>query len=188
MQRTAKAITNDWWLFVLEGFLAIAFGVATWVWPGLTVGTFVILYGAFAFATGIMSLAAAGSARRMGESPWGFVFRGLLGIGASVLVVVWPDISALALLYVIAFWAIATGIFQIAASIELRKLIDNEWFLALSGIASVAFGVLAIVFPGDGAVAIAWTIGIYAVAFGSLLIGLGIRLHSLGRHMPSPAV
>jgi uncharacterized membrane protein HdeD (DUF308 family) len=187
MQRIAKAITDDWWLFTLEGILAIAFGITAWVWPDLTIDTLVILFGAFAISTGVINLVAASGARRLGESPWGYVFQGLLGIATGVVVIVWPDISATALLYVIAAWAILIGISEVAAAIELRKLIDNEWFLALSGLASIAFGVLAVMFPGDGAVALVWTIGVYAVAFGFLLLGLGRRLRGLGRNLTSAA-
>jgi uncharacterized membrane protein HdeD (DUF308 family) len=187
MQRIAKAITDDWWLFTLEGVLAIAFGISAWVWPDLTVDTLVILFGAFAIAIGVMNLAAASAARRLGESPWGFVFRGLLDVGAGIVVFVWPDISERALLYVIAAWAIAIGIFEVAAAIELRKLIDNEWFLALAGVASIAFGVLVALFPGDGAVALVWTIGVYAIVFGIFLLGLGRRLRGWGRNLTSSA-
>ena len=185
MQHIAKSITNHWWLFLLEGILAIGFGITAWVWPDLTIDTLVVLFGAFVFADGLMSLVTAFEARRLGESPWGFVFQGLLGIGTGILVLVWPDISELALLYVVAAWAIAIGIFEVAAAIELRKLIDNEWMLGLSGVASIAFGVLAALFPGDGAVALVWAIGIYAVVFGTLLIGLSFRLRDWGHRLTS---
>jgi uncharacterized membrane protein HdeD (DUF308 family) len=187
MQRIAKSITDRWWLFVLEGILAIGFGITAWVWPDLTIATLVYLFGAFAITSGIMNLAAAPGADEMGGSPWGFIFRGLLDIATGAVVILWPDISALALLYVIAAWAVVTGTYEVAAAIELRKLIDNEWALALAGIASIAFGVLVAIFPGGGAVALAWTIGVYAIAFGVLLIALGIRLQAGGRHLPSAA-
>jgi uncharacterized membrane protein HdeD (DUF308 family) len=187
MQAVAKYITNQWWLVTLEGLLAIAFGIVAWVWPGLTVETLVALFGIYAIALGIMSLAAAFDANREGDSPLGFVFQGVLGIATGVLVFVWPDISATALLYVIAAWAIVIGIYEVVAAIELRKLIDNEWFLAFAGIASIAFGVLAAIYPGDGAVALVWTIGVYAVVFGVSLVALGVRLHGLGRQLTSTA-
>jgi uncharacterized membrane protein HdeD (DUF308 family) len=181
----AKAITNQSWLLVLQGILAIVFGVVAWVWPGLTVATLVILFGAYAFVVGVMHLAAAVGAFRMGDSPWPFIFRGVLGIGTGVVVALWPDISATALLYVIAAYAIIIGFYEVAAAIALRKVIDNEWLLAIAGIASIAFGVLAAIYPGDGAVAIVWTIGIYAIFFGGLLIALGFRLHGWGRRLTS---
>ena len=185
MERIAKSVTNQSWLLVLQGILAVLFGVVAWVWPGLTVATLVILFGAYAFAGGVMNFVAAVSASRLGDSPWGFIFRGLLGIGVGVAVVVWPDISALSLLYVVAAYAIVIGIYEIAAAIELRKVIDNEWWLGLAGVASVAFGVLAALNPGDGAVALVWTIGVYAIFFGTMLIALGFRLHGWGRQLTS---
>jgi uncharacterized membrane protein HdeD (DUF308 family) len=132
-----------------------------------------------------MNFAAAVGAFGTGDSPWPFIFRGVLGIGTGFLVAVWPDISATALLYVIAAYAIVIGIFEVFAAIELRKIVDNEWLLATAGVASIAFGVLAAIYPGDGAVAIVWTIGIYAIFFGSLMIALGFRLHGWGRKITS---
>jgi uncharacterized membrane protein HdeD (DUF308 family) len=187
LRSIAKAFTDKWWLFLLEGVLAIGFGSIAWVWPDLTVLTLVVMFAAFAITIGVANLFAANEARQAGQSPWGFVFNGVLGIVTGVVVAVWPDISALALMYVIAAWAIVTGAYEIAAAIELRKLIDNEWFLALGGIASIVFGVLAAIFPGDGAVALVWAVGLYAVVFGGFLIGLGLRLHGWGRQLASPA-
>jgi uncharacterized membrane protein HdeD (DUF308 family) len=187
MQRIAKAITDDWWLYMVEGIVAIAFGASAWVWPDLTIDTLVLLFGVFVFTVGAINLFAAFEARRLGESPWGYVFQGLLDIGAGIIVLVWPEISETALLYVIAAWAVVIGTFELTAAIELRKLIDNEWFLALAGVTSIAFGVLVALFPGDGAVAIVWTIGIYAIVFGVSMIGLGFRLRGWGRNLTSSA-
>jgi uncharacterized membrane protein HdeD (DUF308 family) len=183
----AKAITDKWWLFAIQGVLAIGFGIIAWVWPDLTVRALVIMFATFSIAVGVASLFAANDARQLGQSPWGFAFQGLLGIATGVIVAVWPDISALALMYVIAAWAIVTGSFEIAAAIELRKLIDNEWFLALGGLASIVFGVLVAIFPGDGAIALVWAIGLYSIVFGGFLIGLGFRLHGEGRRLTSTA-
>jgi uncharacterized membrane protein HdeD (DUF308 family) len=185
MEGIAKSITNQWWLVVLDGILAVVFGVAAWVWPDLTVDTLVILFGAYAFVSGVMSLFAAGGARRDGDSPWPFIFRGVLGIGTGIVVAVWPDISAVSLMYVIAAFAFVFGVFEVVAAIQLRKVIDNEWFLALAGIASIAFGVIAAIDPGDGAVALVWAIGVYAVFVGILLIALGVRLHGWGQQLTS---
>jgi uncharacterized membrane protein HdeD (DUF308 family) len=185
MQGIAKSMTSNWWLLVLQGILAVVFGVTAWVWPDLTVVTLVILFGAYAIAGGVMFLAAAYGAQKVGDSPWPFIFRGVLGIGTGVVVAVWPDISALALLYVVAAYAVVIGFFELATAIELRKLINNEWLLAIAGIASIAFGVLVAIYPGDGAVAIVWTIGVYAVFFGILLTALGFRLHGWGRQLTS---
>ena len=185
MDSMAKSVTNQSWLLVLQGILAVVFGIVAWVWPGLTVATFVLLFGAYAIAGGVMHLVAAGRVRRAGDSPWPFIFRGLLGIGVGVVVAIWPDISALSLLYVIAAWAIVIGVYELVAAIELRKLIDNVWWLGLAGVASIVFGVLAALNPGDGAVALVWAIGIYAIIFGASLIALGFRLRGWGRQLTS---
>jgi uncharacterized membrane protein HdeD (DUF308 family) len=185
MENFAKSLKNHSWLLVFEGLLAVAFGVLAWVWPGLTVATLVILFGAYAIASGVMNFAAAFGAHKVGESPWPFLFRGALGVATGVIVAIWPDISALSLLYVVAFYAILIGTYELVAAIAMRKIIDNEWFLAIAGISSITFGVLAFIYPGDGAVALVWTIGIYAVVFGTSLIALGFRLHGFGRRLTS---
>lgn len=185
MKSVAKAITDQWWVVLLQGVFAVIFGVTAWVWPDLTVATLVILFGAFSFASGLMAFWAAYAQHQLGRSPWPFIFRGLIGVATGVVVAVWPDISAVSLFYLVAAWAIVIGFYEILAAVALRKVIDNEWFLALAGIASIAFGVLAVIYPGDGAVALVWTIGIYAVAYGALLIGLGFRLHGWGRQLTS---
>ena len=185
MDRIAKSITNQSWLLILQGILAVVFGVAAWVWPDLTVDTLVILFGAYSFAVGVMYLIASVSAFGTGDSPLGFIFRGLLGIGVGIAVFVWPDISATALLYVIAAYAIVVGVYEVIAAIELRGVIDNAWLLGLAGVASVVFGVLAALDPGDGAVAVVWAIGVYAVVFGVLLIAFGARLNGWVRSLTS---
>lgn len=98
----------------------------------------------------------------------------------GILVFAWPDVTALVLLYLIAAWALVTGVFEIVAAIELRRAIEGEWLLALAGVASVLFGLLLIVFPGSGALALIWLIGAQAILFGALLIGLGLRLRGRG--------
>jgi uncharacterized membrane protein HdeD (DUF308 family) len=185
VNRIATTITDQWWLVALSGVLTVVFGVLAWAWPGITLTTLVLLFGAYAIVGGVMSLAAAVARRGERAGPWPFVFQGLLGIATGVLVFVWPNISALALIYVIAAWAFITGIVEVVAAIELRKVISNEWLLALAGIASIAFGVIAAIFPGDGALALVWTIGVYAIVFGTLQIALGFRLHGWGRRLTS---
>lgn len=183
MNNLAKAITGKWWLVTLRGVLAVLFGVAAWVWPNITVFTLVLLFGSYAVIGGVASLAAARGQRRQGHSLWPSILQGVLGIGTGIVVMLWPGVSALALMYVIAGWAFVTGLFEVIGAIELRKTIEHEWRLALAGIGSIAFGVFAALYPGAGAVALVWTIGVYAIAFGFLLVALGFRLHGRGRHL-----
>src|SRR5215813_9661852 len=171
------ALARNWRLLLLRGIAAIVFGVLTFIWPGLTLLTLLILYGVFALVDGILSLAAA----IMGGAPaprWCLAIVGLLGVAAGILTFAWPGITALVLLLFIAFWAIATGIMQIVGAIRLRKEIDNEWLLIFCGVLSVAFGLILIAQPQTGALALAFIIGIYAILYGILEIWLSLRLRS----------
>jgi uncharacterized membrane protein HdeD (DUF308 family) len=169
------ALAKNWWLLLLRGIAAIIFGVLALAWPGLTLLTLILLYGAFALADGVLAIIAAIT----GGAPaprWWLAIVGLLGIAAGLLTFLMPGLTAIVLLFFIAGWAIATGVFQIVGAIKLRKEIDNEWFLILGGIVSVLFGIAMIMAPGAGALALVWVIGIYAVIAGALLVALSFRL------------
>jgi len=174
-------LSRNWWLVALRGVAGILFGLCTLVAPGISLAALVLLYGAYAFTDGLLAIVSAVRRRGAGNR-WGLLLvEGLVGIAAGVLTVIWPGITALALLYLIAAWALVTGVLEIAAAIRLRKIISDEWLLALSGVASVAFAVVLMLFPGAGALAVVLWIGAYAFVFGALLIALGLRLRSLGR-------
>jgi uncharacterized membrane protein HdeD (DUF308 family) len=160
----------------LRGVLAILFAFLAFLWPGLAVGAFVILFGAYALVDGVLAVVAA--LQRIGrqERWWALLIEGLLGIGAGIVTFLWPGITALLLLTFIGVWAIFTGVLEIAAAIELRKQIENEWMLGIGGALSVLFGLLVIIFPGAGAISLVWLIASYAFLFGILLIALGVRL------------
>jgi uncharacterized membrane protein HdeD (DUF308 family) len=137
----------------------------------------VLLYGAYALVEGILSVIDAISKRQGGGLPWwALLLEGLLGIAAGIVTFAWPGITALFLLFLIAAWAIVAGIFEIIAAIRLRKEIEGELWLALSGIVSIIFGVLLFVRPGTGALTVVWLIGSYAVFFGILQLALAFRL------------
>jgi uncharacterized membrane protein HdeD (DUF308 family) len=176
MDTLTMAFARNWWLFVLRGVLAIIFAVLAFVWPDLAVGAFVILFGAYALVDGAFAVVAA--LQRIGKQErwWALLLEGLLGIAAGIVTFVWPDITALVLLTIIGVWAIFTGVLEIVAAIELRKQIDNEWMLGIGGALSILFGLLVIIFPGAGAISLVWLIASYALVFGVLLIGLGLRL------------
>lgn len=172
-------LSRSWWVFLIRGIAAILFGIAAFIWPGLTIAVLVLMFGAYALVDGIFAVIAGISARNQSERWWMMILVGLAGIATGVLTFIWPSITALVLLYFIAAWAIVTGIFQIAAAIRLRKEIEGEWLLALGGIASILFGVLLILMPGAGALASVWIIGSYAIIFGILMIVLAFRLRGL---------
>jgi len=143
-------------------------------------GALVIVWGAYALADGVLALIAAWQVRDQGKPFWSLVIVGLLGIAAGVVTFMWPAITALTLLMIIAAWAVVMGIFQIVAAVRLREVIEGEWWLGLSGLLSVIFGIAMFAQPGAGALAVIWVIGAYAILFGFLLIALGVRLKQLG--------
>src|SRR5215475_4498227 len=170
------ALAKAWWLVLLRGIAGIVFGVLAFMWPGLTLLTLVLLYGAYALVDGVIALVAAFTGAPKPVPTWWLVVVGLLGVAAGVVTFMWPGITALVLIIFIGVWAIAHGIFEIIGAIRLRREIDNEWWLILAGALSVIFGVIVLVAPGAGALGLIWAIGAYSIAFGILLVGLSLRL------------
>lgn len=174
------ALAQNWWLVMLRGAAAILFGVLAFIWPGITLASLVLLYGAFALADGV--LAIVGAIRGGGPgSRWWLALVGLAGVVAGMLTFLWPGITTLLLLVFIGAWAIAIGLFEIIGAIRLRKEIDNEWLLILSGALSVLFGLVLLTQPGAGALALIFVIGAYAIAYGVLLVVLAFRLRKHAR-------
>lgn len=171
-----RVLARNWWAVVLRGVLALAFGFIAFFTPDITLSALVLLFAAYAFVDGVFALIAGIRAAARHERWGALVLEGVAGIAAGVLTVAWPGMTALILLYLIAMWAIITGVFEIAAAIRLRREITSEWMLGLGGLASLVFGVLLVLAPGAGAVAVIWIIGAYALLFGVLLVGLGLRL------------
>jgi uncharacterized membrane protein HdeD (DUF308 family) len=170
-----QVLARNWWVVVLRGLCGVLFGLVAFAWPGVTLGALVLLWGAYALADGVLAIASAFSGSS-GQPWWVLALEGIAGLGAAAATFFYPGLTALVLLYVIAAWAILTGVFEIAAAIRLRKEIEGEFWLALAGLASVAFGVLLVVRPGAGALSVVWIIGAYALLFGAMLIVLGFRL------------
>lgn len=172
------ALARNWWLILLRGVCAIIFGVLTILWPGLSLLTLVLLYGVFAVFDGGLAIGAA----ILGGTPaprWWLALVGLLGIMAGALTLMWPGITGFALLMLIAGWAIVAGLFEIVGAIKLRKEIEGEWWLIATGVLSVLFGVLILMFPGAGALGIALAIGWFAIVYGAMLVGFSWRLKKL---------
>jgi uncharacterized membrane protein HdeD (DUF308 family) len=175
-----ETMTRYWWAVTLRGAAALIFGLVALFWPEITLFALVIVFGAYALVDGVVALGAAimGSRTVAGSRGW-LAVEGVLGIIAGIVAFVWPDITALALLWVIAFWALVTGILEIVAAVRLRREIQGEWMLALSGVLSVLFGILLLVWPATGALAVVFLIGLYAIVFGVVLVALGLRLRRL---------
>ena len=169
------ALAKNWWMLLLRGIAAIIFGGLALTWPGVTLLTLVLFYGAYALIDGVLAIGAAIVGGTL-LPRWWLAVVGLLGIAAGLLTLMMPGLTTVVLLYLIAGWAIATGVFQIIGAIRLRKEIDNEWLLILGGIVSVLFGGAMFAAPGAGALALITVIGIYAVFIGVLLVALSFRL------------
>ena len=181
------AFASRWWTLAARGIAAILFGILTFISPGLSLFTLVILFGAWALADGVFNLVMAVRTRR-GER-WGWlVLEGVTSIIVGILTFFWPGITALSLLFLIAAWSVVTGIAEVVAAIRLRKLIRGEWLLGVSGVLSIVFGLLLFAFPGAGALAVIFWIGAYSIVFGSLLVALAFRLRAWARdtshHVP----
>jgi len=157
------ALARNWWVVLLRGILGILFGLAIFFAPGISLTVLVLLFGVFAFVDGVLALASAIRRRGSTDRWWVLVLQGIAGIAVGIATAIWPDITALALVYLIAAWALVTGGLEIAAAIRLRKVITREWLLALAGIASVALGIVLMLFPGPGALALVLWIGAYAL-------------------------
>jgi uncharacterized membrane protein HdeD (DUF308 family) len=173
-------LSKHWWVFLVRGVLAILFGVMAWMWPGLTLVTLVFFFGAWALVSGIFSV--VGALRGKAHSPhwWVWLLQGLLGIAIGILTFARPGVTALALMVYIAAWSIVSGVFEVLTAIRLRKEIQGEGWLILAGIASVVFGLLILLFPGAGALALLWLIAAYAILFGVLLLAVAFKLKKLG--------
>jgi uncharacterized membrane protein HdeD (DUF308 family) len=178
-QALLEQLRGNWHWIALRGVAAVIFGVLALVWPGAAIFALVVLFGAYALVEGIIALIAAFRLRDRGRPMWTFIVIGILGILAGIVTFVSPGVTALVLLTFVAVWAFFMGIFQIVAAIRLRKEIEHEWLLALSGVLSVIFGVVMLARPVEGAVAVVWLIAVYAIVFGILLIVLGFRLKNL---------
>ena len=170
---------RHWWVLALRGLLAVLFGVMALIWPGTTVRVLVILFGIYAVVDGLFALFSALATRQGRGGRWLLLVEAAAGIAAGVLAFIWPETTALVLLYLIAAWAILTGVLELIAAFWLRREVEGEWVLALAGAISIILGLLLALRPESGLVAVVWFVGGYAIVFGVLLIILGFRLRGL---------
>ena len=180
-------LARNWWTFLVRGIAAIAFGILAFVMPFSTLVVLVAFFGAYALIDGVFALIGAVRAAKEHER-WGWLaFEGAIGIATAALTFFYPSITAVALLYIIAFWAFVTGILEIATAIRFGREIRGEWALWLGGILSLVFGVLLVARPAAGALAVVWLIGWYALLFGVMNVAIAIRLRAHTRQMPLAA-
>ncbi len=173
-----QMIGNFRTLFLFRGLAAVLFGILTLVWPKLSLTVLVLLFGVFAVIGGITAVAAA---LRNTEMPgWGFLlFEGILGILAGVVALVWPGITALAFLFLLATWAIITGILEIVAPLSFPMSGGRSLLSVLTGLVSIVFGVLIAAQPSSGLLAVVWLIGVYAIVVGVMYIVVYFESRSL---------
>jgi uncharacterized membrane protein HdeD (DUF308 family) len=167
----------QWWVWILRGFLAIAFGLLAFFMPGLTLALLILIFGIWAFVDGISHLALA--LRSESVHPWLHGLEGFIGMAVGVIVFFYPAATALALVYVIAAWALLTGMARVALAFLLRETVSREWMIGLSGVLAAAFGLLLAWDPEAGALALSLWIGIYAVLAGLVFLGLGVRMRQV---------
>ena len=173
-----EILSRYWWMTVLRGLFWILFGVVILARPGISLLSLTLALGIVIFADGILNVMNAFAGRKVHEDWWVLLLIGLTGIGIGALTFYSPQTTALALVFYVAIWAIATGLLQIAAAIRLRRQLAGEVWWILAGIASVIFGVLLIVQPAAGALTLLWLFAVYAIAFGVLLVLLAFRVRS----------
>jgi uncharacterized membrane protein HdeD (DUF308 family) len=169
-------LTRYWWAFLVRGLFAVVLGVLVYTWPTISLATLTIVFGIYALADGTFLVVKAAGNWAALDDRWLLLFEGLLGIGIGAILFFAPGVTAIALLFYIATWSLATGFLEIAGAIRLRKEINGEVWWILSGIASIVFAVFLLIFPGVGILSLLWLLGVYAIVFGILLIALGIRI------------
>jgi uncharacterized membrane protein HdeD (DUF308 family) len=174
-------LASNWWALTIRGIVAIFFGVFTFLWPAITLTVLALLFGAYALVDGIFNIVAAIRGRPGEERWWLLLLEGIVSLVAAAVTFLSPGITVLAFIYVIAAWAVLTGLLEFVAAVRLRKYISGEWLLALAGIASVVFGFLLAFWPFTGELVVAWWIAAYAIVFGVILVALSFRLRHLSR-------
>jgi len=180
-------LSRNWWAVLLRGICAVIFGLAAFAWPGITLALLILFYGAYVLVEGIFAVVSSFGRTKDSKFPWSMFLVGLVSIAVGLITFVWPGLTALALLYLIGAWAIVRGIFEIVAAFELRKQIEGEWLMIIAGMASVLFGVLMVLWPGAGVLALLWLIGIFAVIFGVIIIILAFKLRGLKKRVEQAA-
>ena len=174
-----RALTKSWWILVLRGVLAILLGVLALANPGTTAATLVLWIAIFLIIDGALALLTTIARWKEHEDKWLHVAEGVLSILLGILILNAPEMTLFLVVLYAAVWSIMAGITRIAMAIQLRKEIEGETWLALSGLLSIVFGILVIAQPGIGLATIMWMLGLFLVLAGVVLIALGLKVKKL---------
>jgi uncharacterized membrane protein HdeD (DUF308 family) len=164
----------------LRGIIAVLFGIAALVWPGLTIFALIYLFGAFSLIEGIITVFASFRVRQLQRYWWVTLIEGLIGIIIGVIAFASPKLTAIALLFLIATWAILTGVFEVVGAFSGHRPAELEWAMGIAGALTILLGILLIAQPGAALLTIVWLVGIYAIIWGLVLL-----VRSFQRHTPS---
>lgn len=177
-------LAANWWAVVLRGCAALIVGAVALLWPGVTLIALTILLSAYLLVDGALAIVASVRAARRSGRWWPFILEGGIGIVAGAMVILWPGLTILALMYLLAVWTIFSGVVMVAGSLRFEDVLPRL-LLALAGALSIVLGVLMIGQPAAGVLVVAWWLGAYAVAFGALLVSLGFWLRRVRSHARS---
>jgi uncharacterized membrane protein HdeD (DUF308 family) len=167
-------LSAHWGWLAIRGLAAILFGVLAFTWPGFTITTLALVWGAYAIVDGAFALIYG--TRGGGTRRWAYAFVGLIGVIAGLIAFFWPNETAIILVMIIGAWALAVGLFEIIYAFQYRKANAHPWVVGLSGLLSAAVGVFILMYPGAGALSLIWLIGTYAIFYGCLMLFAAIQL------------
>ncbi|HEX4157369.1 MAG TPA: HdeD family acid-resistance protein [Rhizomicrobium sp.] len=184
---TGAILVRNWWAVALRGFISILFGLIAFVVPGVTMLSLVLVFSAYMLVDGVMAIIAAVRAARRHDRWSLLTFEGILDLAAGTLAFLWPGLTVLAFVLLVAAWALASGAMMVTAAFRLRAG-HGRWWLGLGGLASIIYGGLLIVAPLLGALVLTWWLGAYAIVFGAFLLAFALKLHSVRSHYLHAAV
>jgi uncharacterized membrane protein HdeD (DUF308 family) len=172
-------LVRNWWLLALRGLIAVLLGLCAFVWPGVAIAVLVVLFGAFTLIHGAFTVWLAVGERGQSQRWWLLLIEGLVSIAVGVITFVWPTLTIVVLLYLVAIWACVIGLLEIVTALWRWRTLKHEWLLLLVGVLSLLLGLILLFRPAAGALALLWLFGAYAIIYGVLLLVFAFRLRNL---------